>query len=266
VSKVINETDAHIFAFAMKKKIRVGAVSYLNTKPLIYGFDQGAMKDEIELVLDYPSRLVSLLQKDEIDIALLPTAAISNIKDAQVFSNYCIASDDEVASVCLFSQVPIEEIQEIFLDYQSKTSVTLLRILLKNYWQTRPSLVEAEEGYIEHIKDKKGGVIIGDRALEQLTNFEYVYDLAKAWKDYTQLPFVFATWVSREELPATFIDAFNKANQVGLNNLEDIIKNYSFPHYDLHTYYNKNIAYTLNEERRKGMMMFLKMIPELDVR
>lgn len=246
----------------MKKKIRVGAVSYLNTKPLIYGFHQGLMKDDIELILDYPSRLVSLLQKNELDIALLPVAAVHNIKDARIFSQFCIASDQEVASVCLFSHVPIEEIQEIYLDYQSKTSVTLLRLLLKNYWQTRPSLVEADEDYITKIKGKHAGVIIGDRALEQLKNFEYVYDLAKAWNDYTQQPFVFATWVTTQELPDHFIDEFNKANQLGLDHLPEIIADTPFNAYDLHTYYHHNIGYELTEDRRKGMTMFLRMIEE----
>jgi predicted solute-binding protein len=135
----------------MQKKIRVGAVSYLNTKPLIYGFEHGIMNDQIQLSLDYPSRLAGLMQKNKLDISLLPVASIPNIANATVFSDYCIASDKKVASVCLFSHVPIEEIQEVYLDYQSKTSVALFRILLRDYWNIRPSLLEADETYIGKI-------------------------------------------------------------------------------------------------------------------
>lgn len=247
----------------MQKKIRIGAVSYLNTKPLIYGFEQGLLKDEIELVTDYPSKLASMLQKNEIDIALLPVAAIPNILDAQIFSNFCIGANENVASVCLFSHVPIEEIQEIYLDYQSRTSVALLRVLLKHYWNTRPILVEADEDYIANIKDKKAGVIIGDRALEQLPNFPYVYDLAAAWHDHTQHPFVFATWVTNQSLSPVFIEKFNEANQLGLAHLSEIIEANPFVAYDLQKYYTENIHYHLDEEKRNGMTMFLKLVEQL---
>lgn len=244
----------------MITKFRVGAVSYLNTKPLIYGLEHSSVKEEIELMVDYPARLVHLLQKGDLDIALLPVAAISKIKDASIFSNYCIASDTEVASVCLFSEVPVEEIQEVYLDYQSKTSVALCKLLLHNYWHTRPMLLEADEQFINQIKDKRAGIIIGDRALENLQRFPYVYDLAKAWNDYTQLPFVFATWVSTKQLPDDFIQAFNEANQFGLTHIHTICETIDFPAYDLKKYYTENISYELTEERRKGMMLFMKQV------
>lgn len=244
----------------MNKKLRVGAVSYLNTKPLIYGFEQGMMQDQLELICDYPSRLVSLLQKNEIDLALLPVAAISQIQDAQLFSRYGIASDGHVASVCLFSEVPIEEVQEIYLDYQSRSSVALLRILLKNHWQTRPLLVETSEDYLHEIKEKKAGLIIGDRALQQLGKFPYVYDLAEAWKEYTGQSFVFATWVANTPLSESFIAEFEKTMEFGLNHMNEIIEANAIPYYSLKTYYHDNIAFHIDEERKKGMMMFLRML------
>ena len=247
----------------MQKKSRVGAVSYLNTKPLIYGFSHGLMADEIELSLDYPSQLAARLQKGQLDIALLPVASIANISEPHLFSNYCIASDKQVASVALFSQVPIEEIQEVFLDYQSRTSVTLFRILMRDYWHIRPSLLEASEDYICRIQGKSAGIIIGDRALEQLPNFPYIYDLAEAWQSHTQLPFVFATWVSNQELSASFTEAFDAANAVGLGQLDTLIADNPYPVYDLKKYYHENIAFEFNEERRNGMQLFLKTVEKL---
>lgn len=248
----------------MDEKIRVGAVSYLNTKPLIYGLQHGPLAQKIELVLDYPSNLTSLLQKNKLDIALLPVAAIPMINDAQIISNYCIASDKKVASVCLFSEVPIDEIQQIFLDYQSRTSVMLLRILLKQYWDIRPSLIEADENFIEQIKGKNAGLIIGDRALENLQKFPYVYDLAEAWHDHTKLPFVFATWVANKKINPTFIEEFNIANSIGFQRIDEIVSDLSYNTYDLKEYFRNNICYSLDEEKTKGMTLFLKMIDRMN--
>ena len=95
----------------MEGKIRIGAVSYLNTKPLIYGLEQGMMKDEIELVVDYPSRIASQLINNEIDAGLVPVAIIPHLKEYYIISDYCIGCDGEVASVCLFSEVPIQQVK-----------------------------------------------------------------------------------------------------------------------------------------------------------
>ena len=254
--------NVYLLSF-MQKKIRVGAVSYLNTKPLIYGFEQGAMNDKLTLELNYPSQLASSLQKNQLDIALLPVAAIPSIPNAEIISPYGISSDFKVASVCLFSQVPIEEIQEIYLDYQSRTSVALLRILLRDYWHTRPMLLDAPENYIEHIQGKTGGIIIGDRALEQLNNFEYVYDLAEAWHEYTRLPFVFAAWVSNQSVDKDFLEAFNATIKESLTHIPEVIQQNPFDAYSLHAYYHDNIQYFLNEEKHKGMTLFLKLLNSL---
>ncbi|HAD34780.1 MAG TPA: hypothetical protein DCF44_09860 [Chitinophagaceae bacterium] len=244
----------------MEKKIRIGAVSYLNSKPLIYGLQNGPIAEKIELILDYPSNLTALLQKDKLDIALLPVASIHNIQDAEIISDYCIASKGKVASVCLFSHVPIEEIQSVYLDFQSRTSVALLRLLFRDYWNIRPSLLEGDENYISHIHDKTAGLIIGDRALEQLNNFPFVYDLAEAWYDHTKMPFVFATWVSNKKLPASFLKTFNAANAEGFKHIDQIVQEAAFQPYDLHTYYQSNISYHLDEENKNGLTLFQKSV------
>ncbi|MGI9192553.1 MAG: menaquinone biosynthetic enzyme MqnA/MqnD family protein [Chitinophagaceae bacterium] len=243
----------------MQKKIRVGAVSYLNTKPLIYGFQQGLLSDQIELTLDYPARLATALQKKEIDIALLPVASIQRIPDAEVISDYCIGALGEVASVCIYSEVPIDEIQSIYLDYQSQTSVALTKILLREHWQTRPMLMEANENYISEIKGKTAGLIIGDRALENYNKFPYRYDLSVAWHEYTQLPFVFATWISAVPLSDEFKAEFNRTTGMGVEAIDRIIADTPYPAYDIETYYKKNINYHLDDEKKKAMTLFMKL-------
>lgn len=232
----------------------------MNTKPLLYGIEHGDLINKIELILDYPSELARKLRAGAIDIALLPVAAIPEIEHAQIVSDYGIASDGKVVSVAIFSQVPIEEIQTVYLDYQSRTSVRLAQLLIENYWKKKVTYKAANEHYIDYIQGANAGVIIGDRALRQLHNFEYVYDLSAAWKAHTGLDFIFAAWVANKTLPADFVEQFNASNALGLSHLDEIIADNPFPYYDLRTYYTDNICFELDEEKKKGMALFLKLL------
>ena len=246
----------------MKSKIKVAAVSYLNTKPLLYGIERSDVMNDMELLLDYPSQLAASLQKGDIDMALLPVAAMQFIDGARIVSDYGIASDGNVASVCIFSQVPMEEIKVVYLDYQSRSSVRLARLLLEKHWKKNVELKSAPENYIEYINGTTAGVIIGDRALKQRNNFDYIYDLATGWKEYTGLDFVFAAWIANKELPQDFLKAFNEANAVGLQHLDEIVAANPFPYYDLKTYFTENIKYFLDESKREGLQKFLELIKE----
>jgi len=247
----------------MLDKTWVGAVSYLNTKPLIYGFEQGAMTDDVHLILDYPSNLAKRMNKGELDVALLPIAAIADLERPFIFSNYCIGADGAVASVCLFSEVPLEQIETIYLDYQSRSSVALLKVLLKNHWKKEVELIQADADYITKIKGKSAGLIIGDRAFEQLKNFEYIYDLAAEWKEFTGLPFVFAAWVATKNLSEDFVRQFNEACAFGFKHLQEIIATQRYQHYNLERYYTKNISYQLNDEKHKAIELFKQYISKL---
>lgn len=224
------------------------------------GFEQLNWNETIEFNLDYPSQLAQQLKNDAIDIALMPVAALLDIPGATIISDYGIAADGEVASVCIYSQVPIHEIQTVFLDYQSRTSVRLAQLLLKEYWQHEVIFQQADEQYIDAINGTTAGVIIGDRALQQLGNFKYVYDLAAAWKAWTGLPFVFAAWISKKTWSPEFIHFFNQANQFGLNHIDALVSQIAYPYYDLNKYYRENIHYHLDKEKREGLALFLDKI------
>lgn len=240
--------------------IKVGAVSYLNTKPLIYGFEQGIMKNEVELVIDYPANIAAMLENNQIDIGLIPVAAIPALKTAEIISDFCIGSDGEVASVCLFSDLPLAEIDTVLLDYQSRTSVELLKILLKEHWKITPELKHATANYEQLITGTTAGLVIGDRALQQRSKSKYIYDLGLAWKAMTGLPFVFAAWVSNKKMPEEFIDAFNKANALGLNSLDAIVEQQQYKLYDLYQYYTENISYRFDDHKKEGMQLFMNKI------
>jgi chorismate dehydratase len=240
--------------------INVGAVSYLNTKPLLYGIERSDIIKEITLTSDYPARLAGKLQDGSIDIALLPVAAIPGIPGAQIVSDYGIATDGNVVSVAIFSNVPMEEITAVYLDYQSRTSVRLAQLLLEQFWMKKVTFLPATENYIADISGTTAGVIIGDRALQQLPNFKYNYDLSAAWKQFTGLDFIFAAWVTNKSLPHGFLQQFNAANGIGLAHIPEIINQNPFPWYDLSIYYNTNIRYRLDESKIAGLSTFLKMI------
>ncbi|MGC4038019.1 MAG: menaquinone biosynthesis protein [Chitinophagaceae bacterium] len=239
-------------------KIKVGIVSYLNTRPLIYGLQLPPIADKIELVEAYPSRLADMLLNNEVDVGLIPVAAIPQFKEHHIVSDYCIGAEGEVASVCLFSEVPVEKIEKVYLDYQSRSSVALLKWLIKEYWGIHPELIEtSDENYIQQIKGTSAGLVIGDRALKQRKVSTFIYDLGAEWRFVTGLPFVFAAWISNKMLPQDFIDEFNAANALGLQNVEAIAQQHPFPDYDLKKYYNFHISYRLTEQKRKGMELFL---------
>lgn len=246
----------------MQTKIRVGAVSYLNTKPLIYGFEQGMMSKDVELVIDYPSKIASMLLENKIDVGLVPVAIIPKMKEHFIISDYCIGCEGAVASVCLFSEVPLEEVKTILLDYQSKSSVALLKILLKDHWKKEVNFEQTINGYQSKITGTTAGLVIGDRALQQRKVSKYIYDLGSEWKNFTGLPFVFAAWVSNKKLEGSFIDSFNKANAFGINLIETVVKNYPDAPFDLEEYYTKYIKFKLDGDKLKGLKSFInKIVP-----
>ncbi len=240
--------------------MKVGAVSYLNTRPLIYGFEIGAMEKEMELVIDYPAKISDMLIEGSIDIGLVPVVAMTKLDAHHIISDYCIGCNGEVASVCLFSDVPVENIETVLLDYQSRSSVELLLILLREHWKIFPKLEPASEDYINKISGTTAGLIIGDRALKQRKANKYVYDLGAAWKELTGLPFVFAAWIANKKIAPGFIQEFNKANSFGLKNIGQVVTNNPFDFYDLNTYYTKNIDYILDNPKEKALAIFLSKV------
>lgn len=249
----------------MNRKIKVSAVSYLNTKPLLYGIERHNVINDIELILEYPALIAQHLREDQTDIGLVPVAAIPGIPHARIVSDYGIGADGEVASVCIFSKVPMEQVARIYLDYQSRTSIRLAQILLKHYWKKEVEILQAPEHYIDLIDGTTAGVIIGDRALQQLQHFEYIYDLAAHWKTFTGLPFIFAAWVANKDLPETFLRDFSEANAAGLEHIDQVVEDNPFQDYDLQVYYRKNISYFLDEEKKKGLALFLEYLKDPDI-
>lgn len=219
--------------------------------------------ERIHLTEEYPAKLAEQLIANQIDVGLIPVAMIPRLKESYIIGEYCIGTEGAVASVALFSEVPMEQIDTVILDYQSRTSVNLARVLLKEYWKKEVVFQDATPDFREKIKGTTAAVVIGDRALEQISMSAYMYDLGAAWKAHTGLPFVFAAWVANKPLDEDFIDAFNKANAYGVSHIDEVLAGLNYPAYDLKKYYTENLSYPLTDEKRKGLALFLEKLKQL---
>ena len=246
----------------LDKRWRIGVVSYFNTQPLLLGIEKADFLSKIVLVKDYPAKIAQALIDGQIDIGLVPVAIAPFLSHPHIVSDYCIGTSTKVASVAIFSKVPMDQIESIYLDYQSRTSVQLARILLEEFWKKDIRFLKAEEGYIQSIEGTTAGVIIGDRALVNLTEFEYVYDLGEAWIEHTGLPFVFAAWMSNQPIPDVFKALFNHANAYGVAHIDEVLNQLpARTHaYNMEEYYTKNIEYQLTDTLQQGMQLFLEKV------
>lgn len=241
-------------------KVRVSAISYLNSIPFVYGLEQSSIIDQIVLGCYIPSVCAEQLLNDEVDLALTPVAILPHLAYSEILSPYCIGADGPVETVCLFSHVPMSKIKEISLDFHSKTSVQLVQVLCKDYWNITPKFIPANSHFEKTLSNTQAAVIIGERAYQYKKQFEYVYDLSEQWKRYTGLPFVFACWVANKPLSEPFKENFVKALSHGLDNLDLAIEKMG-SHYpnsiDQKRYLGEVISYQLDASKEIGLQRFL---------
>lgn len=238
------------------KKIKISAVSYTNTKPFVYGLQHSAILEKAELSLDVPADCAQKLIDGTADIGLVPVAALLNIPNYKIISDYCIGAVRAVNSVFIFSDVPIGEIKTLRLDNQSRTSNNLAKVLLKNYWKLEPEFVIAGTAH--------AFVEIGDRTFGKKEQFAYAYDLAEAWITFTGLPFAFAVWAANRELNPAFISEFNAALKFGLDHRRQVIAEMApRTDFDLEDYLESRIDFSFDEAKKKAVELFLNYIREL---
>jgi chorismate dehydratase len=241
--------------------IKISAVSYLNTKPFIYGLLTSPIAELIDLQLDIPSECARKLADGEVDLALAPVAIIPSLATPNLISDYCIGSTGAVKTVCVFSEKPLEEIKTLYLDFHSRTSVELTKILCREHWKITPKFVAATKGFETKIKGTTAALIIGDRAINHLGKHDFCYDLAEEWTIFTGLHFVFAAWVSNKTLPEDFLEKFNAALHSGIQHIPELTKIIpKMEDFDLEDYYRHCISYELNGKKRQGLEMFLGMM------
>lgn len=250
-------------------KIKISAVSYTNTFPFIYGLEKSNIINHIELSKDIPSVCAQKLLDGKVDLGLIPVAIIPKLDQAEIISDFCIGASGPVRSVIVVSFKPISEVNTVYLDYHSRSSVMLTRILAKNFWNIDVEWADTTDGFENKVKENEAAVIIGDKALVAEKKFPYVYDLAEEWIKHTKLPFVFAAWVSKRNFVENFRNEFNNALQYGLDHLDDMIDSYDLTflpaHIDPKVYLEKNIDYRLDDEKVKGLNLFLDYASEFEL-
>ena len=237
-------------------KIKVSAVSYTNTKPFAYGIEHSEILNKIDLVYDIPSDCASKLINNQVDIGLVPVAALLDIPDYQILGNYCIGSVGAVNSVFIFSNKPIEEVKIVRLDLQSRTSNNLAKVLIKNYWKQTPEFINDGEA--------DAFVEIGDRTFGKKENYAFVYDLGEEWFRFTGLPFAFAVWASNKPIDESFIAEFDAALKLGLDSRGQVLL--ALPKrcdFDLHNYLFHDLDFDLTDSKRKAIDKYLKLVQDL---
>ncbi len=207
----------------MYQRVQIGAVSYLNSKPLIEDLAELAA-GEAELVLDYPSRLADDLAEGTLDVALIPSFEYLLQPDYEVVSDACVATHGPVMSVKLYSRTPLGEIQSLALDEGSRTSAALVRIMLSDRFGVNPQLEPLPlEASIESTK-ADAILLIGDRAMHLPEEpFQAVWDLGEEWLSWTGLPFVFALWAARKDSDLGLVEsALGESRNRGVARLDSI--------------------------------------------
>lgn len=250
---------------AVMDKVKISIVSYLNAKPFLYGLQQSKIANCIDLQEDIPSVCAQKLLTNQVDLGLVPVAIIPSLKNYTLVSDFCIGAQGKVASVMLYSKVPLQEIESIVLDYQSRTSVRLVQVLAKHLWKINPTWVPAEAGFEQKINHTTAAVVIGDRTFDLNGLYTYSYDLAEEWYKLTQLPFVFACWVSNKQLPQDFIHDFNAALQFGLDSRAELVSQMKLTNYkiDVNQYLTENIKYNFDNPQKEALNLFWSYISAL---
>ena len=243
-------------------KYQTVAVSYLNTKPLLYGIFQTGLDAEMDIHLEIPSVCAAQLASSAAQIGLVPVGALASIPNAQIISDYCIGAVGAVRTVCIYANVPIHELTHLHLDFHSRTSVLLAQVLLREYWQHAPTIIAANPAVPPTISGTTGAVLIGDKTFGLETQYKYIYDLADIWHKHTGLPFVFAVWVTTQPLDADFLARFNHALSVGIAHIPQLCQLIPHTHeaFSLEEYYTQYISYNLDAQKRKALDLFLSKI------
>jgi len=243
--------------------VRLGAVSYLNSKPLIE--DLQYLLPEAAIVLDYPSRLADALAADELDVALIPSVEFFRGSGYEIVSSACVAARGPVMSVKLYCRVHPGKIRRMALDEGSRTSAALVKVILADRYGVFPTSEPLPMESLTTDSSADAVLLIGDRAMHVPDEpFVEVMDLGSVWYDWTGLPFVFAMWVARIGCcPDEVKNALDAARDRGVRAVRRIAKSES-PGLGLTertavTYLTKYLNYHLTSAERRGLDLFREL-------
>src|SRR5271170_3455922 len=181
------------------RRLRISAISYLNTAPLMWDFEHGEAGSEFEISYTLPSACARALEAGTADIGIIPAAAYTQVPGLMVLPGVAIASRRPVRSILLVSKVPVDQIRTVALDTSSMTSVALTKVLFEKWLGGGRSFTPMAPVIDKMLAEHDAGLVIGDPALQIDRSRYFTLDLAEEWIRYTGKPFVFAFWAVRQE-------------------------------------------------------------------
>lgn len=253
----------------MSSVLRVAAVSYLNTRPLVFGLD--SRPDLFEIRFDVPARCAELLQNQSVDLAMLSSIEYLRWPDYSAVPDIAVASKGPVKSVALYSTRPTNKIKSIALDSGSRTAVALLKVLCAQRFGIEPEFVTTAPDLPTMIATCDAALLIGDPALfVRHPNHVRKIDLGEEWTEMTGLPFVWAFWASRRDLVRlTHLQALRAARDTGTSSLDTI----AAAHYPDNAesaavaldYLHENLRFELDEDCQAGLERFFAAAVDIGI-
>jgi chorismate dehydratase len=243
--------------------VRLGAVTYLNTRPLIFSLRR--LVRDVRLIVDVPSRLADDLAAARLDVAMAPSIEYSRNSGYSIVSDACVSCDGPVRSVKLYSRVPVQQIHTLALDEGSRTSAVLTRILLKEQFALQPRFQPLPIGTALEDSTADAVMLIGDRGmLPRDGRFEFVWDLGEEWLRWTGLPFVFAMWIARPGVDLQGVDEIlAAARDEGVSRLAEIARleapALGISEAECLSYLRDNLRFRLGERQRRGLELFFRL-------
>ncbi len=257
-------------------KLRISAISFLNTAPLMWDFEHGDAGQNFAIEYTIPSSCAAALAAGQADIGIIPAFTYAQIAGLVILPNIAIASKDRVRSILLVSKTPIEDIRTVAVDTSSRTSVALLQVLFAQFYGGPRDLTPHPPQLHAMLQGRDAALLIGDSALEVPLDAGYhLYDLAHLWREATGLPFVFAFWavrldaLNRKPAALNLKKVFQESRDHGLepHNLDVIAKEWSpklhLSEEDIRSYLTTNIHYYLDRENHAGLKLFFQYAQEI---
>jgi len=255
------------------RKLRIAAISFLNTAPLMWDFEHTELGREFEIISTVPSDCAEMLRTGTSDIGIVPVVAYTYIPDLRIIPNVAIATKGSVRSILLVSKVPLEEIRTVAADTSSRTTVVLARVLFRKWlggareFTSMPPLLDVM------LKCCDAALLIGDPALTVDRTRYICYDLAEEWKRLTGLPFVFAFWAVRadalRETDFDLVKIFQRSRDHGLANVDSLAGEWAprigISEQAVRTYLTSSVDYSLDDENLAGLDLFFKYAVECGV-
>lgn len=259
--------------------LRISAISFLNTAPLMWDFEHGERAGDLsryfDLAYTVPSRCAELLKAAAADIGIIPVAAYTTIPDLVVIPGVSIAAKNAVRSILLVSKAPLDKIRNVATDDSSRTSAALVEIFLRKFVGIEPGFTRQKPDLGEMLKWHDAALLIGDPALEASTAGYHVYDLAEEWRRWTGRPFVFAFWAVRKAAlvglaaELNLASIFQQSRDNGIKHIPDIAARWSaslhLPEKMVNDYLRENVDYSLDQENLEGLSLFFRYAAELQV-